>query len=135
MKLFRFHRDSCSARGGFSLVEASFTIGVMSFGLLTLAPLLGLGLKTARHARDDRASAQIARTLIQEAKQGTLGAGTLYLDNQGAACNPLGAAFTAQPTTLAMGVSTSRLTLLVTPIGAPDRARVYAVVLPVPAQN
>ncbi len=135
MKLIRFHRDSRSARGGFNLVEASFTIGIMSVGFLTLAPLMGLGLKTSRWARDDRASAQIARTLTEEAKQGTLGTGPVYLDDQGAACTPLSAAFIVQPVTQAAGSSASQLALRVTPVGAPGRARVYAVVLPVGAEN
>jgi uncharacterized protein (TIGR02598 family) len=134
MKLFRFHRDGRSARGGFNLVEASFTIGIMSVGFLTLAPLMGFGLKTSRWARDDRATAQIARTLTEEARQGTLGSGTACLDDQGAACNPLDAAFVVQPVTHVAG-SASQLTLRVTPVGAPGRARVYAVVLPVAAEN
>ena len=116
-------------------MEASFTIGILSFSLLTLGPLLGMGMKTVRLARDDRASAQIARTLIEEAKQGTLGTNTVYLDDQGTACSPLTAAFVVQPVTQATGNSASQLTLRVTPIGAPGRARVYAVVLPVADQN
>jgi 2-keto-3-deoxy-6-phosphogluconate aldolase len=116
-------------------VEVSFTVGIMSFSFLTLGPLLGLGMKTVRLARDDRASAQIARTLIEEAKQGTLGAGPVYLDDQGAACSPVSAAFVVQPVTQAAGNSASQLTLRVTPVGAPGRARVYAVVLPVAEQN
>jgi uncharacterized protein (TIGR02598 family) len=135
MRLIRFHRGSRSARGGFNLVEASFTIGIMSIGFLTLAPLMGFGLKTSRWARDDRASAQIARTLTEEAKQGTLGSGPAYLDDQGAACSPLNAAFVVQPVTQAAGNSASQLALRITPVGAPGRARVYAVVLPVAAEN
>ncbi len=46
MKRFRFHRGSRTARGGFNLVEAAFSLGVMGIGLLTLAPLLSFGLKT-----------------------------------------------------------------------------------------
>ncbi len=107
----------------------------MSFSFLTLAPLLGLGMKTARLARDDRASAQIARTLVEEAKQGTLGTSTAYLDDQGTPCSPVDAAFVVQPVTQATGNAASQLTLRVTPVGAPGRARVYAVVLPVANQN
>jgi len=135
MQKTRVHRGGRSARGGFNLVEASFTIGILSFSLLTLAPLLGLGMKTARLARDDRASAQIARTLVEEAKQGTLGTNTAYLDDQGTACSPPDAAFVVQPVTQATGNAASQLALRVTPVGAPGRARVYAVVLPVADQN
>jgi hypothetical protein len=107
----------------------------MSFGLLTLAPLLGLGMKTARFAAADSGSALIARTLVQEARQGTLGTAPQYFDDQGAVCNPLDAAFMVQPVTQVIGNSASRLTLRVTPLGAPGRMRVYAVVLPAGAQN
>jgi uncharacterized protein (TIGR02598 family) len=135
MKGSCFHHGRCSERGGFNLVEVCFTIGVLSLAIVTLGPLLGMGLKTSRGARDDRMSAQIARTLTEEAKQGTLGTATVYLDDQGAACDPLNAAFVAQPVTRGAGSVASQLALRVTPVGAPGRARVYAVVLPVGAEN
>jgi uncharacterized protein (TIGR02598 family) len=135
MRLILLHRDSRSARGGFNLVEASLTLGILSFSFLTLASLLGFGMKTARMARDDRASVQIARTLIEKARQGTLGTGPAYLDDQGTACNSNSAAFIVQPVTQVVPNSVPQLMLRVTPVGAPSRARVYAVVLPVANQN
>jgi uncharacterized protein (TIGR02598 family) len=135
MKLFRFHHGREHRRGGFSLVEATFSIGLLSFGFLALAPLLAMGLKTARLARNDRATAQIAQTLIEEAKQGTLAPGTVYLDIQGTVLNSAQtAAYTAQSTsqTIAGSASLTRLTLRVAPLGAPDRARIYAVVFQAP---
>jgi uncharacterized protein (TIGR02598 family) len=126
-------------RGGFSLVEATFSIGLLSFGFLTLAPLLALGLKTARLARDDRATAQIAQTLTEEARQGTLASGTIDLDIQGTVLNSANstpmAAYTAQSTSVTPylgNASLTQTTLRVTPIGAPDRTRIYAVVYPTP---
>jgi len=113
-------------------VEATFSIGLMSFGFLTLTPLLALGMKTARLARDDRASAQIAQTLIEEAKQGTLASGTVYLDGEGAACGSAQAAYSVQTTSQSLATALSRLTLRVTPVGAPDRVRTYAVVFQAP---
>jgi uncharacterized protein (TIGR02598 family) len=136
MKLFRFHHGRKYRRGGFSLVEATFSIGLLSFGFLTLAPLLALGLKTARLARDDRATAQVAQTLIEEAKQGTLASGTVYLDIQGTALNSSQAAvYTAQSTSVTPyqgNASLTQMTLRVTPLGAPDRVRTYAVVYQAP---
>jgi uncharacterized protein (TIGR02598 family) len=134
MNSFRIGSGEKKRRGGFSLVEATFSIGLMSFGFLTLAPLLALGLKTARLARDDRATAQIAQTLIEEARQGTLASGTVYLDFEGAACGSAQAAYTAQSTSLPItgSASLTRLTLRVTPLGAPDRVRIYAVVFQIP---
>jgi hypothetical protein len=135
MKRISFHRGSRSARGGFNLVEVCFSIGILSLAIVTLGPLMGVGLKTSRGARDDRASAQIARTLAEEAKQGTLGTGPVYLDDQGGACSPLDAAFIVQPVTQSAGNTGSLLSMRVTPVGAPGRARSYAVVLPVGAEN
>ena len=129
MKLFQFQRGGRSARGGFNLVEAALSLGLLSMGVLTLAPLLVVGMKSARTSRDERATIEIARTLEEEARQGTLAPGPVYADSNGLALGgPTGAAYTVQPTTKALAGSISRLTLRVTPIGAPDRVRVYAVV-------
>ena len=133
MKFLRIRSGKKKQRGGFSLVEATFSIGLLSFGFLTLAPLLALGLKTARLARDDRATAQIAQTQIEEARQGTLAPGTVYLDIQGATLNSAQtAAYSAQGTSSTVAGSLTRLTLRVTPLGAPDRVRTYAVVFQTP---
>ena len=136
MKLFRFHHARKHRRGGFSLVEATFSIGLFSFGFLTLAPLMALGLKTARLARDDRATAQVAQTLIEEAEQGTLASGTVYLDIQGTVLNSSqAAAYSAQSTSVTPyqgNASLIQMTLRVTPLGAPDRVRTYAVVYQAP---
>ena len=121
-------------RGGFSLVEATFSVGLMTFGFLTLAPLLGVGMKTSLLARDDRTSTQIAQTLIQEAEQGTLPTGTVYFDSEGASCSSTQAAFAAQSTSQAVAGSPAltQTALRVTPLGAPDHARTYAVVFQAP---
>ena len=116
-------------------MEATFSIGLLSFGFLTLAPLLALGLKTSRGARDDRGTAQIAQTLIEEARQGTLASGMAYLDFEGAACGSTQAAYTAQSTSVTPyegTASLTKMTLRVTPLGAPDRVRTYAVVFQTP---
>ena len=135
MKPFFFQHGRKRQRGGFSLVEATFSIGLFGFGLLTLAPLLALGLKTARLARDDRGTVQIAQTLIEEARQGTLATGTVYLDIQGTPLNSAQtAAYTAQTTSqpVAGNSSLTSLNLQITPVGAPGRTRIYAVVFQTP---
>jgi len=131
MKLILFKARKRKERGGFNLVEATLSLGILSFGFLTLAPLLALGLNTARIAHANRDSAQIAQTLIEEARQGTLSAGTAYLDFQGNPVNSAGASYTAQSTfsPVSQNTTLTRLTLRVTPVGAPDRARIYAVVI------
>jgi len=123
-------------RGGFSLVEATFSLGLLSFGFLSLAPLLALGLTTARLARDDRATAQIAQTLIEEGEQGALPAGIVYLDIQGTALTSAQmAAYAAQSTSVTPylgNASLTQMTLQVTPLGAPNRTRFYAAVFQTP---
>ena len=136
MNFFCIRSVGKKQRGGFSLVEATFSIGLLSFGFLSLAPLLALGLKTARLARDDRGTAQIAQTLIEDARQGTLAPGMVYLDIQGTALNSAqAAAYTAQSTYVTPyqgSASLTQMTLRVTPLGAPDRVRTYAVVYQTP---
>jgi len=134
MKHFLFRDGRSRSRSGFSLVEATLSLGLLSFGFLTLVPLLGVGLKTARVAHASRDTAGIAQSLIEEGKQGTLATGTLYFDFQG---NPTGAsqaAYTAQSTLMPMtgNVTLTRMTLQITPLGTPNRARTYAVIFPVP---
>ena len=130
MKLFLFIK--ARKKQGFSLVEATFSIGIFSFGILTLAPLLAVGMQSSRVAHDERASAQIAQTLVEEARQGTLAPGTTYLDFEGTACPASQAIYTAQVTSvpLASQAALTQTTLRLTPVGAPDRARIYAVVFP-----
>ena len=104
----------------------------MSFGLLSLVPLLALGMKTSRFARDDRTAGQIAQTLVEEAKQGTLATQTVYFDETGASCSAAAAVYTAQASVQSFQAPLYRVTLLVTPVGAPDRVRKYAVVFQAP---
>jgi uncharacterized protein (TIGR02598 family) len=141
MKLFYFNHRGNRAKAGFSMVEATLSIGVMSFGFLALVPLLALGAKTARQAHDSRATTQIAQTLIEEARQGTLSSGVICLDGQGNPCSPAQAIYTVQallqpvagnPASATGAASSTRLTLRVTPTGAPDHARIYALVLSAP---
>jgi Tfp pilus assembly protein PilV len=135
MKSFRIQSGEREKKGGFTLAEAIFSIGVFSFGFLSLAPMLALGLKLARQARDDRGTALVAQTLIEEAKQGTLASGTVYLDDQGTALNSSQAAvYAAQSTsqTATASASLTQLTLQITPLGAPGRVRIYAALFPTP---
>ena len=119
-------------------MESTFSIGLFSFGILTLVPLLGVGMKGARLSRDERATAQIARTLFDEARQGMLalgpGAKTLSFDDQGDALDSsqsVAYVATCTPQLIGNGALT-RLKVQITPQGAPDRPRIYAVVLQTP---
>src|SRR5271170_7988111 len=119
MKPFSFTSGRSKKQGGFSLVEATFSIGLLSFGFLAMAPLLAVGIKSARIARDDRASAQIAQTLIEEAKQAPLAIGPIYMDDQGNACSSAQASFSATTSTSTASFL-SHVTIQVTPVGAPN---------------
>lgn len=130
MKFFRSTR--IKSRRGFSLAEAALSIGVLSFGFLSLAPVLGLGLNSTRQARDNGISAQIAETFSDQARAGTLIAGTAYCDDQGAACSRAGACYQTRTTLDAMAGNCTRLTIQVIPLANPNRPLDYAVVLPPP---
>jgi uncharacterized protein (TIGR02598 family) len=132
MKPFSFYSSKRVRQGGFSLAETAFSLGLFSFGFLLMAPLLGLGLRTARYSQDDRSTAQIAATLIEEAKQGTLAAGTIYFDGQGTSCSSAQAVYSAQTTSSSLTPLSSRLSVQVTPLGAPNRVRTYAAVVQAP---
>jgi uncharacterized protein (TIGR02598 family) len=128
MKYFRSARTK--SRLGFSLVEAALSVGVLSFGFLSLVPMLGLGLASTHQARDNRISAQIAQGLADQAREGTLTAGTAYCDNEGAACLQSGASYQTVTTLGTMAGGCTRLAVQVTPVATPNRPLDYAVVLP-----
>lgn len=115
-------------------MEATLSLGILSIGALTLMPLYVLGLQIARQAQDTRDEARMAQSLIEQARQGTLSSGTTYLDLQGSSTTVSQAVYTAQSTIQPVtGSSTlDRLTLKITPLSAPDRARTYAVVYSAP---
>ena len=112
-------------------METALSLGILSFGFLTLAPLLVVGLKTARQAHAAQDMAQIAQSLVEEAKQGTLSTGTAYFDFQGNPTNLSQAAYSAQSTLVSVtgNATLTRLTLQITPLGMPDRSRTYATVI------
>jgi hypothetical protein len=118
-------------RKGFSLVESTLSFGIITCGIVTLAPMLEVGFKSARQTRDDITAPSIVRTLTEEARQGTLCAGTLCANDDGRTCAPsAGATYNVQATVESLPGSLSRLTLQVTPVGDPKRVRLYAVVYP-----
>jgi Tfp pilus assembly protein PilV len=128
MKLFR--TAPRKNRLGFSLVEASISIGVLSLGFLSLGPMLGLGLASARQVRDGEMAVQIARDLAAEAREATLAPGSGYCDSEGTPCAKSDARFITQTTKTALAGNCTRLTIRVTPVDAPNRSSSYAVVLP-----
>ncbi len=136
MKPLRFNFGR-KRRGGFNLVEGVLSLGIMSLGFLGLAPLLVVGLGSAHVARENRAAAQIAATLVEEARQGTLGSGPVYFDSALEPCSVNLAVYAVQPVEQAIAPAggtgpLTRLTLRVTPVGMPGAARTYADVFPTP---
>ncbi|PTY02260.1 hypothetical protein DB346_09090 [Verrucomicrobia bacterium LW23] len=61
--LFCAYRQSCvksrSARGGFSLIEVTFALGIVSFGVLSIVGVMGVGLITLKDARAVQTQATI----------------------------------------------------------------------------
>ena len=128
MKVFR--TAPRKNRLGFSLVEAAISIGVLSLGIISMGPMLGLGLASARQARDGAMTAQIARDLAAEAREATLAPGSGYCDDEGQACAQASARFITQTSETALAGNCTRLTIRVTPVDAPNHSSAYAVVLP-----
>jgi type II secretory pathway pseudopilin PulG len=139
MKRFFSLGHSQRSRRGFSLVESVVSLGIMSFGFLALVPLLVLGLKAAHLARGDRTTSQIAETMIEQAKQGTLTTGTAYFDAESNPCAASQAAFVVQdnlaefnPAGTSGSASLTQLTLRISPRALPGTVRIYADVFPTP---
>jgi len=128
----KFFRTLCNSRRGFSLVEASISIGIVSLGFVTLVPMLGLSLSTARHSRDTATAAQIAQTIEAGARGGLLATGSGYRDGEGQPCSPAQARFRTQVTATTLAGDCTRLAIQVTAVDSPDRPSSYAVVLPPP---
>jgi Tfp pilus assembly protein PilV len=128
MKIFRPAR--MKSNQGFSLVEAALSLGILSFGFLSIAPLVGLGLTSARQARDGQLTAQIAQTLTEQAREGTLTSGSGFCDGQGAVCPSTSACYKTLTTETILAGNCMRVTIRITPIGNPSRLQEYAVVLP-----
>jgi Tfp pilus assembly protein PilV len=130
MKFFRSAR--IKSRQGFSLVEASLSVGVLGFGVLSLAPMLGVGLTSARQARDGSLSARIAENLTDEARAGTPLPATTYCDDEGVSCPAAGACYQIQATQTTLAGNCTRLAIQVTPLAARSRPLDYVAVLPPP---
>jgi uncharacterized protein (TIGR02598 family) len=130
MKAFR--TSPRKSRLGFSLIESAFSVGILSFGFLSLAPVLGLGLDSARAARDRQLSAQIAETLEDQAREGALPAGSSGFDDQGEPCAQAVAQFQAATSETALPGNCTRVIIQVTAADSPGRPLDYAVVLPKP---
>lgn len=64
-----WRRETRGQTEGFSLVEMASSLGIISFGLVTLLSLLPLGLRLSAQARETTAEAQIAQYLSNLARQ------------------------------------------------------------------
>jgi uncharacterized protein (TIGR02598 family) len=64
-----FRGTAQSPACGFSLVEVTIAMGIISFALIALFGLLPTGLKTFRNSIDRSVSSQIAQGIISEARQ------------------------------------------------------------------
>ena len=65
---------STRERKGFSLIEATVALGILSFAIVGLIGLMPVGLQTMREAMDDSATSLIARRFIGEFRQNSLDA-------------------------------------------------------------
>jgi len=109
-------------------VEATFSIGLMSFGFLTLAPLLALGMKTAgwRGMTGFRANRPDVDRGSQ-AGNARVRARFIWMSKAPPAVPPKRPT-RCKATSQSLATSPQPLPFGSTPIGAPDHARIYAVV-------
>lgn len=119
-------RCFAGSRSGHSLVEVTLALGIISSGLLTLIPLMTIGMEQTRQAQDNRMAAQIAQSFVEEARQGVLNAGTYYLDNQGESCSNAQAVYRVVAKNSVTSSGAMLLNLQIIPVGSPQSALSYA---------
>jgi len=89
-------------RGAFSLVEVAIALGLLSFVLLSIIGLLGVGLNSSRSAHLDTIQASIARqalSAVRTADFDTFSSGTYWFTLNGARLtNSIDAYFECQVT-------------------------------------
>ena len=116
-------RDSFSQKNrGFSLVEVTLALGLVSFAVITIMGLLPTGLSTLRQAMNQTVEAQIVRTIGAQSVIApfTNLASLSYFDNEGLPSTPANAYYTVNVTPSApvfpgvanAGVMTNSLTAL-----------------------
>jgi len=70
----------------FSLVEVAIALGIVSFVLLAVAGMVGVGLDASKSAQLDTIQAATARTLISQVATngfGTFTSNTIFINNDG----------------------------------------------------
>lgn len=99
----RVHRSGRIQSGGFTLVEVTLAIGIISFAFVTMFGLLPVGLSVSRQAMDTTIEAQIVQQMKTQALQtdfsqlnelGKVG-DELYFDDQGKSVDSSRAAYKA----------------------------------------
>jgi uncharacterized protein (TIGR02598 family) len=89
------HKIPLRHKRGFSLVEVTIALGLVSYALLGLLGLLTVGLTSSRDSSVETALSQIALH-ASSSYQGTTSPYTLYYTYEGAATNQSGAYFQAE---------------------------------------
>jgi uncharacterized protein (TIGR02598 family) len=86
------------SRNGFSLVEVTLSLGLVSFALVTMLGLLPTGLSTLRASMNQTVEAQILQSIASRAVISSftnVTANTLYFDDEGLPVDSQGAYYTA----------------------------------------
>ncbi len=71
-------KSSCSPCAGFSLVEVTLSIGVLSFALLAVVALLPTGLRTIKDSTEQAAGAAVLTALSEALRHSTSEDGSSY---------------------------------------------------------
>jgi uncharacterized protein (TIGR02598 family) len=73
-------------RGGFSLVEVVIALGIVTFAIVALIGLFGVGLQASKQASEDTETSAMACQILNQYRNGTVGSGTntsFLFDSQG----------------------------------------------------
>jgi uncharacterized protein (TIGR02598 family) len=93
-----------SWRGGFSLVEVTIAMGLVSFAVLAILGVFPVGLSSLRQSMNQTVEAQILRSISGQsvvANFTTLATNGIYFDNDGQLCDAGKAFYTVNVTTAA----------------------------------
>ena len=122
---------SAGSRRGFSLIEVTVALGILSFAMVGIIGLMPVGLGTMRDAIDESTTSLIARRLIGEYQQNAISAitgGTFpvrWFDVEGQEVPTESAVYQAATTPTADSPNLARVVIVVTKKNAATGGRTY----------
>ena len=122
---------SAGSRRGFSLIEVTVALGILSFAMVGIIGLMPVGLGTMRDAIDESTTSLIARRLIGEYQQNAISEITnrafpvRWFDVEGQEVPTESAVYQAATTPTADSPNLARVVIVVTKKNAATGGRTY----------